>query len=305
MNTVKHVSIVIVNYNAQKDTEECLHSLAKMEVKSCRFSVVVVDNGSLSDFEVPKKLDLDIELVRSQSNLGFTGGNNLGIHTAIETYNSDFVMLLNNDTVVSDTLLDTLLEQLEADPHMGMIAPKIYFSKGQEFHQSYTKADLGTVLWYAGGSIDWIHLAAFHRGVDEIDRNQFALQDESDFATGCCVLIKREVLEKIGFLDKRYFLYLEDVDLSLRAHYEGYSIGYTDATHLWHKNAGSSDGSGSRLHQYYQTRNRLLFFFLHGTTKTRIRVFLLAARLLLSGTQIERKGVLHFLLLQYGKQPLI
>lgn len=295
-----------MNYNSSADTLDCLKSVEALRHTNCRISVVVVDNGSLQPFVIPKSLSpKKYVLIRSQANLGFTGGNNLGIHTAIERFNSDYVLLLNNDTSVSPRLIDVLLNELESHPEMGMIAPKILFAKNREYHNSYSKAEKGSIIWYAGGSLDWKHLVAFHRGVDEIDRNQFKNQHESDFATGCCVLIKREVLEKIGFLDKRYFLYLEDVDLSLRARYEGYAIGYIDEPLVWHKNAGSSDGAGSKIHSYYQTRNRLLFFFLHGSLKIKIKVFLLAIRTLMTGTAIERKAVVHFLLVQFGKQPLV
>ena len=170
---------------------------------------------------------------------------------------------------------------------------------------SYHAQDKGNVLWYAGGSIDWQNLAAFHRGVDELDRGHFDTQQESDFATGCSVLIRREVLEKTGLLDERYFLYLEDVDLSVKAKQAGYQIGFCPQSRVWHKNAGSSGGAGSPLHQYYQTRNRLLFALRYGSWRIRITATLFAIRLFMNGSQAERIAVTDLVTGQLGKRVVI
>ncbi|NCN82830.1 MAG: glycosyltransferase family 2 protein [Candidatus Pacebacteria bacterium] len=304
---MKHISIIIVNFNQQKLTDACLLSLTKVQAKNFEFSVFVVDNGSSETYRLPTKLpSKQFFLLRSDANLGFTGGNNLGIHTAIEQFDSEYVLLLNNDTVVDPGFLSELFEFSEARPRMGIVSAKIFFSPGREFHvQSYTAQERGNVLWYAGGSVDWDHLVAHHRGVDEIDRLQFAQQELSDFATGCCALVRREVLEKAGFLDRRYFLYLEDVDLSMRARLFGYQIGYCDTAKVWHVNASSSGGSGSQFHLYYQLRNRLFFFSLYGTWRVRLRVLKVLLQRALHGSRLEHKAIWHFLTLQDGKQPII
>lgn len=299
-----HISIIIVNYDSEELTKACIKSLDSIDT-TVKVEVVVVDNGSQNPFVAPKKTKLPVTVLRSESNQGFTGGNNVGIHHAIERSNSDYVLLLNNDTQVSKDFLQKMYDWLLKRPEYGMVCPKIYFSKDREFHQqSYTPDQKGKVLWYAGGSIDWQHMTAFHRGVDEVDRNQFANQTDSDFCTGCCVLIKREVLEKIGFLDADYFLYFEDVDLSMKARSFSYKIGYTDDAHIWHENAGSSNGPGSVLHLYYQTRNRLLFFWRYGDLQVK-RVILKLLTRYLNASATERKAALHFVLNQYGKQPIL
>lgn len=301
------ISIIIVSYNSNQLTLECLRSLQKLSNAGAQLHVIVVDNASSDPFKVPDAIDksLHCEVLRSDANLGFTGGNNLGIHHAIEKYDSDYVLLLNNDTTVAPNLITALISRMEADDQCGIVVPKIYFAAGREFHaQSYSKADRGNVIWYAGGSIDWLNLNAFHRGVDEVDRGQFQTQTESDFATGCCLMIRREVLEKIGLLDKKYFVYLEDVDWSIKAKRYGYTIGYVDDTHVWHVNAGSSQGSGSALHQYYQARNALLFFFTYGDFRVRLQCFKLLLRYLLNGTTQQKTAAGHFLLRQFGKQPV-
>jgi GT2 family glycosyltransferase len=302
-----HISLIIVNYNTEAETHQCLTSLAKLEAANFNYTIVIVDNGSREQFALTKtEQKLPVEIVRSESNLGFTGGNNLGIKFALDKYNSDFVLLLNNDTYVDPTFLKQLYRYGQKHPEQGMICPKIYFAQGFEYHQgSYQVADRGRVLWYGGGSIDWPNLLCFHRAVDEVDLGQVDNFTTSDFATGCCILIKREVLEKVGLFDERYFLYLEDVDLSLRAVEKGYQIGFCPEAVIWHKNAGSSGGSGSALHQYYQTRNRLLFGLMHGSNRNRITTISYLLRLLTSAQPAERYAATDLILGRLGKRVVI
>jgi GT2 family glycosyltransferase len=302
-----HVSILIVDYNGLEDTRECLRSLKKIEHSGFTFSVIVVDNGSkepvvVSAADQPE----NTHILRSDSNLGFTSGNNLGYEYAKEHYHPDYILLLNNDTVVEKDFLSNLLTCVKHNDKLGLVAPKIYFFSGREFHtDSYQKEEQGKVLWYAGGSIDWKNLDAFHRGVDEVDRGQFDTQKESEFATGCAVLIPQEVIEKIGFFEETYFLYLEDVDLSMRAQLAGYPVYFCPESVVWHKNAGSTGGSGSALQQYYLTRNRLYFFFKYGSLRIKLTTLRFAFRLLFNGTSIERSGVIDCLIGQMGKKPLL
>lgn len=302
-----HVSIILITYNSREDTIDCLRSLEKIKCSGFKCNIIVVDNASKDIFELPKDLQTDhIEVIRSETNKGFTGGNNLGVYYGVEKYNSDYVLLLNNDTTVDEEFLKELVRTAQSDPRIGMVGSKIYFSKGREFHnESYDKSELGTVLWYAGGSIDWNHLAAFHRGVDEVDRGQFDTQTESDFATGCSVLVKREILEKVGMFDKRFFLYLEDVDWSVRVTKAGYKVAFCPSSVVYHKNAGSSGGSGSVIHEYYQTRNRLLFAFKHGTWKEIVTAMRIAVSILVFGSSAQRQAIVHFFTMQFGKQPIL
>jgi GT2 family glycosyltransferase len=304
---VTHISIIIVNYNTKRETLACLNSLTKLKTNGFEYAIVVVDNGSREVLVIPDKLkQKNIHLIRSESNLGFTGGNNLGIYHAIEHFNSEYIALLNNDTLVDPYYLQRLHEYLVERPRVGIVSSKIYFSPGTEYHKkSYTPAVRGKVLWYAGGSIDWQNLAAFHRGVDEVDRGHFDVAGETDFATGCSLLIKREVLEKAGLLDKRFFLYFEDTDLSLRAKKQGYEVHYCPTSVVWHKNAGSSGGSGSALQEYYQNRNLLLFVLKHGDWRAYWHGLRLILHYLLRGSRNQRLSVVHALSGRFGKQPLV
>jgi len=301
-----HISIILVNYNTERDTKECLKSLKDLKTKGFKYKIIVVDNGSKKSLSLSKDLSKNVELVRSESNLGFTGGNNLGIKFAFDTYNSDYILLLNNDTYVDQDFLVQLYLAAQAKPEQGLISPKIYFAKNREFHRSdYSTAERGNVLWYGGGSVDWPNVLCFHRGVDEVDRGQFNAQTTSDFATGCCILVRREVLEKIGLFDQRFFLYLEDVDLSVRTQTAGYEIGFCSSAMIWHKNAGSSGGSGSPLQQYYQTRNRLLFALKHATPRVKLVIAKYIFKLLLSGTKPEKLAALDMIQNKFGKRIVI
>ena len=299
---VKRVSIIIVHYNNAKVTNACLHSLDKLVVPRYQLTVLVVDNGSLKSYRLPVDLRKNGNItcfVLTQTwvllvatTWGFTRGR--AAQCAIH-------FLLNNDTTIEKMFYVTCCTFWK-NPDAGLVCPKIYFTAGKEFHQkSYTRDQRGSVIWFAGGTMDWRHLTAFHRGVDEVDRGQFDHLSQTDFATGCAMLIKREVLEKIGFLDKRYFMYFEDVDLSLRAVSAGYSILFCPSAVVWHDNAGSSGGSGSDLHVYYQERNRYLFAILHNPVASLISIARLQLQALLSGNRYRRKAVVDLYRRSFGK----
>lgn len=301
-----HISVVIVHYNTDAETKACLESLKAVKANSnFKFNVILLDNASKDPLKI-KNLPDNFELIRSDSNLGFTGGNNLAIKFALNKYNSDYVLLLNNDTLVEPDFLKHLYKAAKDNPKAGLINPKIYFEKNYEFFkEDYLPKDKGKVIWYGGGSIDWRHLSADHRGVDEVDYGQFDLPQEVDFATGCCLLIPRQVIEIVGPLDEALFLYSEDVDYSLRVKKAGYKLIFYPDSIIWHKNAGSSGGSGSPTQQYYQTRNRLWLAKKHGDYKVKFVAFRLILRTLMSGSAVEKQALSDFFTNNMGKKPVI
>jgi hypothetical protein len=300
------LTTIIVHYNTPKETLTCLASLVKIKSTTFKHTIIVIDNGSKEPLELPKSLDNNqIQLLRSESNLGFAGGNNVGIKYALESYNSDFVVLLNSDTTIAKNSLEVLLAKARTTPEAGVLNPKIYFSKGKEFHKnSYHKNQLGNIIWFAGGSIDWKDIASFHRGVDEVDRGQCDTITKTDFATGCCMLIKREVLEAVGLLSEDLFLYWEDVEYSLRVKEKGFELFYVPEAIVWHDNAGSSDGAGNNVSVYYQTRNRLYLALTHGGLVAKRAAARLALKYL-GGSATEQKAVLDATLRQMGKQSIV
>ena len=287
MNT-SPVSVVIVNWNGREDTLQCLASLKPLS-HSLR-SVIVVDNGSTESIkEVLEKSYAWVTCISLSENLGFAGGNNVGIKKALED-GAEFVWLLNNDTVVDKHVL-SILDGFR-DPNVGACGSKIYFMKGREYHKDrYKEKDLGHVLWYAGGVIDWDNMYAMHRGVDQVDHGQYDSMEETAYITGCSMVIRSEVFKKIGLLDASYFMYLEDVEYCLRMQKHGFKTMYVPSSKLFHKNAGSTGGSGSKFHEYYQTRNRLVLGLQYAPVRTKAALLRESIRFLYKGPEQKRQAV--------------
>lgn len=295
-----NIAAIIVNWNGIRDTVRCLDSLKKIN----RFSdlqVIVVDNGSTDDsVSVLKKKYPWVVCLETGKNLGFTGGNNVGIAYAL-AHSADLIWMLNNDTLVEKNVLDFTLSF--DDRTVGAAGSKIYFAKGHEFHSDrYSESEKGNVLWYAGGLIDWNNIYASHRGVDEVDTGQYSMEEETPFITGCSFIIRSELVRKIGPLDNAYYLYLEDLDWSLRVQRAGYKTVYVPQSVLWHVNAGSSGKPGNPLHEYYFTRNRLLFAFRYASLRTRFALVREAFRFFFGPSSIRRRAVVDALLCKFGKQ---
>jgi len=234
-----------------------------------------------------------VHIIKTGENRGFAGGNNIGISYALEN-KAEYIWFLNNDTVVDSGVL-TSLSSFE-DPSVGAVGSKIYFYKGCEFHKNrYKEKDLGSVLWYAGGTIDWQNMLASHRGVDEVDHGQYDKETNTDFITGCSFFVRSEILKKIGFFDESYFMYMEDLDISLRIQKAGFKTMYNPASIVWHKNASSSGGSGSSLHEYYQTRNRLRIGMKYAPLRTKIALLREGLRILGGSSSIKKKAVLDWM----------
>ena len=302
---MKNVSVVIVNWNGIEDTLECLASLGKLKTHpdliGTTLKIIVVDNGSTDgSASLIRQKFSNIDLIETGENLGFTGGNNLGIRRALEE-GAHLIWLLNNDTLVEEEALSIV--SVFNDPKVGVAGSKIYFAKGHEYHKDrYAGDELGKVIWYAGGLIDWDNMYASHKGVDEVDHGQFDRGEETPFVTGCSMMVKREVFERIGLFDERFYLYLEDVDFCLRAARKGFRIVYVPISTLWHKNAGSSGGPGNPLHEYYLTRNRLLLGMRYAPLRTKIALWREGFGFMAGGSPIRRKAVIDAVLCRYGKR---
>lgn len=299
----ERVFVIVLNWNRADDTIFCLRSLSFLDYFSLDPTVVVVDNGSNDDsverIERFKTDSFKLHLIKNDSNFGFAKGNNVGINYALRN-KADYVMVLNNDTLLDKKLLLNLVEVLRRDKRVGVVSPKIYFAKGFEFHKDrYKEKDLGKVLWYAGGIIDWQNVMGINRGVDEIDNKQFNLVEEVDFATGCCSLFSSSVLKKIGCYDERYFMYFEDVDLSVRIKRGGFKILFEPKGIVWHKVAQSS-GVGSDLNDYFISRNRLLFGYKYAPYHSKLALFKESVRLFFTGRRWQKMGIKDFYLGRFG-----
>lgn len=304
---MKHVFISLLNFNGKRNTVACLESLKSIEKDSFKLTIVVVDNNSKEEFDLKNGNigDIPLVVIKNSKNLGYSGGNNVGIKYALKN-GADYVLILNNDTYVDKNFLQELLKIAEQNNRVGIVVPKIYFAPGFEFHKDrYKKEELGRVFWYAGGEMDWNNVIGHHRGVDKVDNGQYSNTEETEIATGCCMLLKKEVFDRVGILDDKYFLYYEDADLVMRAKKNNFKVIYVPKSIIWHKNAGSAGGSGSILQDYYITRNRLIFGFKFAPIRSKLALFRESLLLLFKGRRWQGRGVLDFYLGKLGKGSYI
>ena len=234
------VFVIIVNWNGRDDTLECLESLKNNDYPN--YEVVIIDNGSKDKFLIS---DSEVKIIYNRKNLGFSGGNNVGIKYALKN-KADYVLLLNNDTIVSTDFLSKMVEVAENDNKIGIVGSKIYFPNSSK-------------IWFAGGKINWLYNKGTMKGFNEIDNGQYDQPEiqKTDYITGCCTLIKREVVEKIGLMPEEYFLYYEDTDWSLNAQKYGYKCVFVPKAIVYHKGSKSSV-QGSNSYIYYHIRNGLI-----------------------------------------------
>lgn len=296
------VSIVLIHYASASNLASCLKSLEAISYGG-EWRVVIVNNQAKEPVPTPPQALRDrVDVVELSENRGFTGGNNAGMQFALEKNQSAYVVLLNDDTTVDPNFLTPLINRLETEPKNGAAVSKIYFSPGREFHaKSYESDDQGNILWYAGGCIDWKEVVAWHRGVDERDLGQYDTPEETGFATGCCVAYKAEALREVGMFDEAFFLYWEDVELSLRLKKRGWRVWYEPESVIWHMNAGSS-GSGSSLHEYYQTRNRYRVGWRYAPVRTKLFLLKHSVQQLRTGSLAIRRAILDVFSGNYGKR---
>lgn len=237
--------IVMLNWNQAGLTLACLDSLA--EVTYPNFRIVLVDNGS-TDGSVPRIRARypELHIIENGENLGFSPANNLGIEHALAK-GAEYVLLLNNDTVVAPDFLEPLIETAESSPDVGVVSPKIYY------------LDEPQRIWYGGGYIDWKTGLTAHLRVGQVDSDEpdQAIQEVS-FVSGCAMCVKRAVLETVGLMDGRFFLYYEDTDWCARINHAGFRCLYVPHSKIWHK-VSASTGAASPQTAYYIARNEVLF----------------------------------------------
>ena len=300
MSKSPKVSIVILTANSLEMTKEQLIDVAKLDTKDIQAECLIVDNGSsdgteenLKNYKLP---NMDYKFIETGANLGFAGGNNVGIKDSLKR-GSDYVILMNNDLILPRDVVVKLVGFMEGNPEVGIASPKMYFAKGYEFHKNrYKEGDLGKVFWYAGGIIDRKNAYSSHRGVDEVDCGQYDNAAETDFANGACAIIRSGIFEKVGFLDSSFFLYWEDADFSQRIKNACYKVMYYPGTHLWHKVSASTGGSGSTTNDYFLTRNRFYFAMRYLASRTKFAVFRDTIKLVFTGRKWQRWGAIDALL---------
>lgn len=297
---MKKIALVILHYKGKKFTRQCLESVKKLETPGLKLETIVVNNNPQEDLKDLEEKFSQFVFLETGKNLGFTGGNNLGIKRALKD-GAKYIFLINNDTILASDILVQLLKVAEKRKKAGLLAPKIYFAPGYEYHHDrYKKSERGKVFWNAGGEIDWLNVIGTGRGLDEVDRGQYDQIEETDYVSGCGMFIKREVLDEIGFFDERYFLYYEDNDISVRAKKAGWKLLFVPQAIMWHFNAGSSKVGGP-LHDYYMTRNRLLFGMKFTPLRTKFALFRWGLSRLVVGRPWQKIAFRDFLINRFGK----
>jgi GT2 family glycosyltransferase len=245
MINVPTLAIILVNWNGSADTVRCLNSIRSSVFTD--YVTIVVDNGSSAEqLASLQKCEVDFVLIETGENLGYTGGNNVGIRYAQE-HEINYVLLLNNDTIIESSALTNLITSADAEPNVGIFSPKILF-----YPQS-------TLIWSAGTYLNRWLLMGYLTGYKEEDKGQFNQAQELDYVTGCAMLIRRSVINDIGMLSDDYFAVCEDLDFCLRAQEAGYRVKYIPSATVWHVESASSGGVDAPQYVYYQTRNYFLF----------------------------------------------
>ena len=279
------VNIIILNWNGWEDTVECLESLYQNEYDN--YSVILVENGSednslekineycrgelklsskffnyQTDNKPIKFIEIDeneaskikiadenLIIIKNRRNQGFARGNNLGIKFALNNFHPDYILLLNNDTVVHPKFLIELINIAQSNDEIGFTGPKTYLYDNENVIQAA-----------GGGNIDFLMGESQEVAFMEKDNEKFDKNVEIEYVGGSCLLVKREVIEKIGLLDENYFMYWEDVDWCFNGREAGYKSIYSPKSKIWHKYGTSSQ---NYFKTYYHNRNRIYFMRKH------------------------------------------
>ena len=232
------VGVVVSNYNGGPDTLKWLNSLYDQTCKD--FRIYLIDDGSTDDSVAQLRAALGTEEVflPHQENMGFAAANNVGIRRALQD-GAQYVLLLNNDTVCAPDMLECLLRET---PQGAVSCPKMLFMEPAD------------EIWFAGGSLNRKTYSVVHEGGHAKDGPAYSQKKQVGFITFCCVLLPREIIEKIGYLDESLFMYCEDVDFCVRLTDANVPMWYIPQARLWHKAGGTA---GGMLSVYYITRNTL------------------------------------------------
>ena len=235
------ISIISINYNGLADTCALIETIPFKD----NLEVIVVDNASRNQKEetdtIAKRFP-QIKVIKSEKNLGFAGGNNLGIQAAQGKY----LFFINNDTIIKDFNIQALIDRLESSPTIGVVCPKIRFAWGSNPIQftGYTPLSPITVRNQA-------------IGFGEEDQGQYDTPHPTPYAHGAAMMIKREAIDKVGMMPECFFLYYEELDWSMMFTRAGYEIWYEPRCTIYHKESQAT-GQNSPLRTYYIVRNRLL-----------------------------------------------
>lgn len=239
------VYTVILTWNHKDVTAECLYSVLSIDYP--KHMVIVVDNASQDGTaEFVRRTFPEITVIENERNLGYAAGCNVGIRYALEQ-GAEYIFLLNNDTLVRSDLIDVLVSWAEAHPDDGILTPLIRY------------ADEPKRVWFAGSRRSWLTLDSKDFGPGRPEYVSTEQSREVDYALGCAMFIRSQVLQRVGLFDESFFMYYEDMDLSLRAQSAGYKLRYVPTAAVWHR-VEVSTSNASPLRYYYKSRGGVRFF---------------------------------------------
>ncbi|NLG27306.1 MAG: glycosyltransferase family 2 protein [Chloroflexi bacterium] len=262
------VAVIVLTWNQRDLTLDCLASLQRSDYPSDRLQIIVVDNGSADDTAAAvHERFASVTVIENGANLGFAEGNDVGLRHALRGP-ADYLMLLNNDTVVDPAMLSHLIAYAQAAPEVGIVTPKILYH------------DEPGRIWCAGNSIDWRRGTTLRLRANEPDDSTHTARDV-DYATGCAICWKRQAVEQTGLLDSRFFIYYEETDWCVRARRAGWSIHYVPTARMWHR-VSAAMGTSSPATDYYMARNVQLFLAKNLSGLARARAVVAAATRTLS-----------------------
>ncbi|MBI3781896.1 MAG: glycosyltransferase family 2 protein [Deltaproteobacteria bacterium] len=252
------VAVIVLNWNGTDDTLECLASLSRMTYP--RFELVVVDNGSRTS---PRRQILGafpaVTYLETGENLGYAGGNNVGIRAALAS-GHDYVFVLNNDTIVEPDVLDKAIAVVEEDPAIAVLGVKIV-----------AWDDPGRV-WVAYGQVTYRQGLVRLIGYYGLDDGRFDQQLDVEWVPGTAMLMSRRALETVGLFDEEFFAYHEDVDWCTVARAKGLRVVYSPEPRIYHKGHRSSGGKGYVTpRQYLAGRNMVLYVRKHATPLQKLK----------------------------------
>jgi len=242
------VVIIVLNWNRKDDTVDCLNSLNKINYEN--YKILLIDNHSTDDSVSAIKHSFpDLEVIVNGDNLGYAEGNNVGIRHVLNG-NAEYVLLLNNDTIVDPEFLSNMIKTAESESGIGIVGPKIYYYK-------FNGKD--NVINSVGGTINYYTGTVSLYGFKEVDEGQYDLAQKVDYVEGACILIKRDVFDRIGYLNPKYFMYWEETDFCTRARKAGFKVITSPKAVIWHKSIPKMSLFLNQFRLYYTTRN--MFFF--------------------------------------------
>jgi GT2 family glycosyltransferase len=246
------VLAIVVHWNGLEQTERCLESLLKLTYPALK--LLLIDNGSTDGSgEVLAARFPAVEMLRLTENFFYAGGANRGLRRVV-TEGYDHAIILNNDIEAAPDLVDRLVEVAEGGPRIGLVGPKILY------------LDRPDLIWSAGGRIDYWRGMSHHLGLRQPDGPEFDTQREVDYLTGCCILVTRQALIDVGYLDESYAMYSEDADWCVRARKLGYRVVYAPRARLSHEVSAASGGGLTPYKMYHRVRSNLLFLERHART---------------------------------------